>query len=573
MARDFSRFLRPRSVALVGPEAWCGDVIAKLREMGYVWDIWPVVPGAHLVAGIRAFATIERLPAGPDLAFIGQDGAQAVETVAALARRGAGGAICQGEAIPADLGRAAGDMPLLGPGCRGVINALERAPVWDGVHGLKHVKRGVAIIARSASLAQSLSMHRRGLPIAVLAVAEPGRAQTGLALLGEALLRDERISALGIQAEDLGDPEALIEMAQTAERLGKSVVILRAGQEPGARALFERAGMAQVRSPEALLETLKILHVTGALPANTFAGLCCTGGTSALLRDLAQSEGLQFPAFSEVQRQALERDLGPGVALENPLDCSSAVQRSVPRLTRIFSEAMTGRAVLTLLVLDCAREDHGSDAAWDRVAEAAAAARGRVGMPLALLATLPEGLPEDRAEALLENRLIPLCGLPAALEALAACVALGGPLRRPAPLFMPAPDAGIGASMSDQAEARSMLAAQGLHLTPAETPPAEGPELQLHLCAEPSYGYVLRIRQGAAEVAGLLPLRPGEAQRLLEELGCAAAEIEAVVPALLSVQDYVIAQKGMVAEFELVFRPGTRGPALASGLKIRAASA
>ena len=107
----------------------------------------------------------------------------------------------------------------------------------------------------------------------------------------------------------------------------------------------------------------------------------------------------------------------------------------------------------------------------------------------------------------------------------------------------------------------------------AEAPPAEGPELQLHLCAEPSYGYVLRIRKGAAEVAGLLPLRPGEAQRLLEEMGCAAAEIEAVVPALLSVQDYVIAQKGMVAEFELVFRPGTRGPALASGLKIRAASA
>jgi len=559
-------------VALIGPEAWCEDVIAKLREMRFVWNIWPVVPGARLVAGIRAFASVEGLPAGPDLAFIGQDGAQAVDTVAALARLGAGGAICQGDAIPADLGQAAGDMPLLGPGCRGVINALERAPVWDGAHGLRHVKRGVAIIARSASLAERLSLHRRGLPIAVLAVAEPGRAQTGLALLGEALLRDERISALGIQAEDLGDPQALIEMAQTAETLGKSVVILRSGQETGARALFERAGMAQVHSPEALLETLKILHVTGALPANTFAALCCTGGTGARLRDLAQAEGLQFPAFSEVQCQALERDLGPGVALDNPLDCSSAVQRSVPRLTRIFSEAMTGRAVLTLLLLEFPREEAASDAAWERVAEAAAAARARVGMPLALLATEVDALSEDRAEALLENRLIPLCGLPVALEALAACVALGGPLRRPAPLLMPAPDAGIGAHIADQAEARRLLAAQGLHLGPAETP-SEGPELQLHLCAEPAYGYVLSIRQGAAEVAGLLPLRAGEAQRLLEGLGCAAAQIEAVVPALLSVQDYVIAQEGAVAELELVFRPGARGPALASGLKIRAASA
>lgn len=561
-------------MALIGPEAWCAGVIAKLREMRFVWSIWPVVPGAKFVAGIRAYPAIEQLPAGPDLAFIGQDGAQGVEAVAALSRRDAGGAICQGEAIPADLGRAAGDMPLLGPGCRGVINALERAPIWDGAHGLRHVKRGVAIIARNASLAQSLSQDRRGLPIAVLAVAEPGRAQTGLALLGEALLRDERISALGIQAEDLGDPQALIDMAQTAETLGKSVVILRSGQETGARALFERAGMAQVSSPETLLETLKILHVTGALPANMFAALCASGGgTGGRLRDLAQAEGLDLPAFSDAQREALARDLGPGVALENPLDCSSAVQRSVPRLTRIMSEAMTGRAVLTLLVVDEALQGGGGDAAWERVAEAAAAARARVGMPLALLATGPEGWSEARAEALLDNRLIPLCGLQEACEALAACVALGGPLRRPAPLFLPLPDAGVGTRIPDQAEALGMLAAEGLAVSPAQTPAAEEDAVQLHLSAQPAYGYVLSLRRGGAEATGLLPLRAGEAQRLLEALGCAAPEIEAVVPALLSVQDYVIAQGGRVAELELAFCPGAHGPALASGLKIRAASA
>lgn len=572
MARDFSRFLRPKSVALIGSSEWCAAVIANLRGMGYVWDIWPVVGGEDLVAGIRAYAGLDALPEAPDLAFISQDGPDAVASVAWLAQHGAGGAICQGEALPAELGLAAGDMPLLGPGCQGVINALERAPVWDGPHGLQAVKRGVAIVARSASLAERLSLQPRGLPIAVLAVAEPGRAQTGLARLGEALLSDERISALGLQAEDLGDPEALIAMAQTAERLGKSIVILRAGREPGAQALFERAGLAQVRSPEALLEALKILHVTGALPANALAALCCDGSTGELLREMGQAQGLRFPAFSEAQRAVLAQDLGAGMALANPLDCSSAVQRSVPRLTRIIVEAMTGQAVMTLLVLDHPDTVEGGAADWDRVAEAAAAARRRVGMPLGLLATGSEALPADRAEALLAVGLIPLSGVPAALEALAACVALGGPLRLPAPLLLPAPDAGVGAVPPDPGEIRRGLAAHGLRMAP-EGADGPGPALELHLLAEPAYGYVLTLRRDGGEVSALLPLRQGEPARLLDRLGCERGEIEAVVPALLSVQDYVIAQKGMVAELELAFRPGARGAALASGVKIRAVSA
>lgn len=506
MARDFSRFLRPRSVALIGASDWCAAVIANLRAMGYVWDIWPVVPGAGKVGGMRAYEALDRLPKAPDLAFIGQDGQAAVACVAALAQRGAGGAICQGEALPAELGLAAGEMPLLGPGCQGVINALERAPVWDGAHGLGAVKRGVAIIARSATLAQSLSLQRRGLPIAVLAVAEPGRAQTGLALLGEALLGDERISALGIQAEDLGDPEAIVAMAQTAERLGKSIVVLRAGRETGARALFDRAGLAQVRSPDALLEALKILHVTGALPAGALAVLTCNPEDGAPLASQAQAQGLRLPALSEPQRAALARDLGPNATLSNPLDCSGVIQRSVPRLTRVISEAMSGQAVLTLLALDRPGTAAGSDAAWSRVAEAAGAARRRVGMPLALLAPGPEALPPARAEALLAAGLIPLAGAAPALEALAACVALGGPLRRPAPLFLPAPDTGVGAVQPDDAETRRQLEAEGLTLVPRARPGrgrggavAAARRARLWLCAQPEQGW--RRGRGAAAAA------------------------------------------------------------------------
>ncbi|MCR8547135.1 CoA-binding protein [Salipiger sp. P9] len=570
MTRDFSRLFKPRSIALIGAAAWCSGVIANLRAMGFVWDIWPVVPGESAVDGVRAFESIERLPAPPDVGFVCLDGAEAVTAVAALARRGAGAALCQGMADPAALAEAAGRMLLLGPGCHGFVSAMERAAIWEGPLGLRPVKRGVALLARSASLAQSLSMQRRGLPIACVAVAAPGPAQTGMARLGAALLQDDRITALGLQAEDLGDPEAFLALAQVAERLGKPVIVLRAGEEPGAAALIARAGMARVRSPEALLEALKILHVMGALPANALAALSCSTGTAQLVRDLAAAQGLRFPPFSEAQRRALADDLGPGVALENPLDCSAAVGRPAPRMARIFAEVMSGGAVLTLAVLDCPREDRCDDETWQRVAEAAAAARARVGMPLAMISTLPEGLPEARAEALMGQRLIPLAGLSAALEALAACVALGGPLRRPAPLFMPAQGAGAGLPAPDPAQAAATLAAQGLELLPPGTEP-EGPALALHLSADAAYGYVLTFRMGATQVSGLLPLRREEARTLLSGLPLSEEDVAAVVPALLSVQDYVIAQKGTVAELELGFRPGSRGRALASGLRIRAA--
>ena len=66
-------------------------------------------------------------------------------------------------------------------------------------------------------------------------------------------------------------------------------------------------------------------------------------------------------------------------------------------------------------------------------------------------------------------------------------------------------------------------------------------------------------------------MRAGEAQALLAQLGLDAQAAAAVVPAVLSVQDYVIAQNGALVELELSLDPGQTGGARASGLRVRAA--
>ncbi len=536
--------------------------------MGFVWDIWPVTGRAQTVESLRGFVAIDRLPAPPDLALVELGGNEAIDAVARLAAFGAGAAICQGRADAQALARAAGAMILLGPECPGLVNALERAPAWARDHGLRPLKRGVAIVTRSAAFGEALSMQRRGLPIACIAVQTPGGAQTGIAALARALLEDERVSALGVQAEDLGDPQAFLALGRRAQRLGKSVVVLRAGDGAGAKALIARAGMARVRSPEGFLEALKILHVLGVLPTNAFASLSFAGTSGAVLRDLGTAAGLHFPPLTDPQIAALGADLAPGVALANPLDARSAAGSPPDRVARIIAEVMSGRAVLTLLSMDHPREDRSSDGSWHALVEAAAAARRKVGMPLALVSTLPEGMPEARAEALMAQGLIPLSGLSAALEGLRACVELGGPQRRPEDVFLPVPGAAGGPP--DDAQAQAMLGAQGLTVVPADGP-AGAPGIKVTVTADDTVGYVIRLRRRNRSASALLPLRQDEGRALLEALDLGADAAEAVVPALLSVQDYVIAQNGALAEFELVLRGHEPGGPLASSLRIRAA--
>ncbi|MDH3264268.1 MAG: acetate--CoA ligase family protein, partial [Paracoccaceae bacterium] len=373
--------------------------------------------------------------------------------------------------------KAAGEMPILGPNCYGFVNALDRALLWPDQHGLVHAERGVAILTQSSNIAINLTMQARGLPIGYIVTAG-NQAQTGQAEIAMGLLDDTRVSAIGLHVEGFRDLRAWEAFAAMARAKAVPVVVLKvgrseaaraatvshtaslAGGDAGAAALIRRLGFARVASLPELLETLKLLHACGPLPSNRISSISCSGGEASLAADTAQGRGVVFPALTAAQREGLRAALGPMVALANPLDYNTYIWRDTGKMTAAWAAMMDPSLALTLIIVDYPRPDRCDAADWVHATEAALAAKAQTGANVALVATLPELLPEAVAERLMAGGVVPMHGLAEAIAAAEAAASLGGRAAVAEPLLLASPVR--PARLFAEAEAKARLATHGL---------------------------------------------------------------------------------------------------------------
>ncbi|MBY6045097.1 acetate--CoA ligase family protein [Phaeobacter italicus] len=490
MTRDLSRLFRPKSIAVIGGGAWCRLVIEQCQKMGFGGTIWPVHPKAEEVAGLPAFKDVDSLPEAPDAAFVGVNRFATIDVVRALSTRGAGGAVCfasgfleaaaedaEGADLQAQLLEAAGDMPFLGPNCYGFINYLDGALLWPDQHGGQRAETGVALVTQSSNIAINLTMQKRGLPLAYVVTAG-NQAQSGIAAIGEALLEDDRVTALGLHIEGFGDLRAFEALAARARALGKPIIALKvgksaeaqaatvshtaslAGGDAGAGALLSRFGIPRLDDLPSFLETLKLLHVTGRLPSNHIATISCSGGEASLAADTAHARRVAFPPLNDRQKTDLRAALGPMVALANPLDYHTYIWRDTEAMTNAFAAMMDPQLAMTMLIADFPRGDRCDASDWECTIAAMIAARERTGANAGFIATLPELMPEEVAARLMEAGVVPFSGL---TEAIAACEAASLCLPEPPePLLLPT--ATVEPDLIPEAEAKRQLSAYGLRV-------------------------------------------------------------------------------------------------------------
>ncbi|WGI21788.1 acetate--CoA ligase family protein [Amylibacter sp. IMCC11727] len=490
-----NRLINPNSIAIIGGGAWCASVAQQAKKMGFSGEIYPVHPKQKPLAGIPSYATLADLPNPPDACFIGVNRHITLDVVRELSAMGAGGAICfasgfseaeqeddTGTDLQAQLVAAAGDMPILGPNCYGLINYLDRAILWPDQHGGMPVDSGVAIITQSSNMAINITMQARALPIAVIACAG-NQAQTGMADIGFELLQDPRITALGLHIEGFNDLHSYETLAAEAHRLGKPIVALKvgkseqaqaatishtasvAGGDAGAAALLKRLNIARVTSLPTFMETLKLLHFTGPLPSANIASISCSGGEASLAADTAVGHAVNFPPLTQTQQINLRAALGPMVALANPLDYHTYIWRDADAMTAAWAAMMEPHLALTVLVVDFPRADRCSDTDWDCAIEAAGRAKAQTGANVAMVTTLPENLSETIAKRLVDVGVIPLLGLRESIEAVEAAASFTQP--NSARVLLPTPASETAETLSEGA-AKHALAAYGLRIPNAK---------------------------------------------------------------------------------------------------------
>ncbi len=509
--RDLFRLLRPRSIAVIGGKP-AAEVVRQNVRMGFSGAIWPVHPKLDAIEGISVVRRLCDLPEPPDAVFLAVNRHLTIEYVREFSAIGAGGVVCyaagfaelgaEGEALQAALREAAGKMPVLGPNCYGLINYVDGALLWPDQHGGVRVPRGVAIVTQSGNIGCNITMQRRGLPISYLCTMG-NQAVVGMSAVLEALAQDARVTAIGLHIEGIDAADAFARAVGVARARKKPVVALKTGGSAAGAALtvthtaslagadrvveafLRRLGVARVHSIPVLLETLKLLHMFGPLPGGEIASMSCSGGEAALIADRAEGRGMKFRPLDAAQAGAVRATLSDLVTISNPLDYHTFSWADRPALTRTFAAMLRQQFDVTALVLDYPRADRCDETDWVAASDALIDAAQATGARAAVIATLPECLPEPRAEQLMSHGIAPLFGLDEALAAIEAAIAI--PAAAP-PIAMREPHG--PAIVLDEVRGKRALADHGVAVPAGRA--ARTPEQAADAAAQLGYPVVLK---------------------------------------------------------------------------------
>lgn len=443
-AQGLDRLLRPRSIVAIGGRE-AEKCVRESLAVGFDGAIYPVSRSRDSMAGIPAYRSLADLPAVPDAAYIAIPPDATIEAVRELSEMGVGGAVVYASGFSevgqvgverqARLIEAAGGMGLMGPNCYGIINYLDGVALWPDDHGGRRVDRGVGIVSQSGNVTISLSMQARGLPVGFIG-SLGNQAKDGVPQVMASLLRDDRITAIGVFLEGLADVDGFRAAACAAAEKGIPVVVLKTGEsEAAARvalshtssmtgssaafsALCESLAVVEARSLSDFLELLKFLHVYPGLPGSRLMTMSCSGGEAGLLADGAARRGIPMPPFPEDRIAALNTVLGDRVAVDNPLDYHTYIWGDRDAMTACFTEALRHPSIdVGLLALDTADRDDLDFFGWPEAQDAICAAARESDTPTIVASSLEENMPPALQDRFLSAGIAPMHGFDAALTA------------------------------------------------------------------------------------------------------------------------------------------------------------
>jgi acyl-CoA synthetase (NDP forming) len=496
--------LKPRSIALVGVSAKGGagaNILKSGERFGFGVPTWPVNPNYEAIGSQRCYKSLRDLPQVPDCVAVAVPAEAVLDVVGEAAALGIRGAFVGSEGF-ADAANDAGrkrqeqlvalargaNMALAGPNCMGIASLHYRFAATMADIPAQATDGGISLVSQSGGLLNSFAelTSNRGVGVnylissgneAVLEMTDyisflaDDPATRVIVCILEGAKNGRRFRA-AVERAARKKPMVVLKLGRSA--FGRRATLAHtgtlAGRHEAFAALFRQNGVALVDSIDALVEAAALFDLAPLPQGDRVVMMTVSGGATALIGDLGDAAGINFPAIGEATNQRIQKILSVDRAFGNPLDTVG-----LPRLLRDGNISAVVDALLNDdgvdvvgLVLGMRGDGWGSHQELiDRMAEAAKGACKALLVVSFMSNSLTRhwrGYARERGLPLIED-------LERGLQALRYLIDYASFRRREANLSSPAASRGIDLAalpagrVLTEAESKTILGAAGLPVT------------------------------------------------------------------------------------------------------------
>lgn len=352
------RFLRPRSVAIVGASARPGSagkvILESLRLNKFPGHIHLVGRSDEPIDGLPVLKSAELLPEGVDLAVFTLPATGVRETIAACAKRKVGSALIfaagfaevgeqQMQDEVAKTAREAG-LAIVGPNCLGVTNNVDgmMLHMLFAREARRGVTGGVAFVGQSGGVLGHFqrAADGRGMPLSYVISTgnEIGLESTDFI---EFLAGDDATRVVAVYTEQVLRPREFLAAIRRCRDVGKRVILMFAGRSEKSRAAAkshtgalvgdyatmktqtEDAGAIVVSTMDEIMDLAEILVRFPDPPTKGPGILTASGAFVGLADDMAEDLGIEFPQVEPATLEVFKATLPSYGNYGNPLDVTA----------------------------------------------------------------------------------------------------------------------------------------------------------------------------------------------------------------------------------------------------------
>jgi acyl-CoA synthetase (NDP forming)/GNAT superfamily N-acetyltransferase len=305
-SRAMARLLLPRSIAVVGASDRAGSVGRALWhnvERGFSGPVFPVNPAHATVGGRTAYPSLLDVPGDVTLAVVAVPQEHLVATIDDCIAKRVRGAIVvtvtEGASI--DLGELVArsrrnGLRIIGPASMGLASPRADVGIQAALVDVRLPAGGVAVSLQSGTLGSSLLRLADELQIGMSWFVSLGdRGDVSGNDLLQFWLDDEATTVVAMYTETLGNPRKFARIARRVSQR-KPIVAVRTGAAligPGTGALYQQAGLIEVPTVAALLDTARVMATQPPMRGTNVAVITNSRSPGVLAEAALRTAGLE----------------------------------------------------------------------------------------------------------------------------------------------------------------------------------------------------------------------------------------------------------------------------------------